>query len=208
RVRREHPEVVRFLRPQPALDPHGHRGVVHRRLDYLGVLRPDHQLKVHSQPEHLLMLTERDDRELVLRLSERRALLLADADHAEMPSCDGDGLVERFRLPEQSIGDAPAKNSYRPDGIHFRWIDQTAPLDIEGREVDVVAGDALHLNAVERFGSICHLRTGIRLARNSTDVVAELPDGLRLDHREPGIVPDALLVFLRADYRRPLNREV
>ena len=37
RVGREHAEVVRLLRPQPPLDPHRHRRIVHRRLHQLGV---------------------------------------------------------------------------------------------------------------------------------------------------------------------------
>ena len=65
-----------------------------------GTPRLDQELQADvPRAEHLLKRAERDDRELVLRVAEGRSLLLADADHAEMPPPILIGLVERIAGP-------------------------------------------------------------------------------------------------------------
>ena len=86
-----------------------HRRLVHRLRDLREVARLDRQRQLTPRSEHLLELAERDDRELVLRLAEQRALLRADADDAEVHAFDLDDLVERIDVgAEQPVGGLPA----------------------------------------------------------------------------------------------------
>src|SRR4029453_7396078 len=90
--------------------------------------------------------------ELVLRLSEDRALLFAHADHAEMYAADLDQFVERITFAEQFVGDGPAEHHDRMIAIDLRRADQAASfVGIEGREVEIVPRDPLDLDAVERL---------------------------------------------------------
>ena len=108
------PKLSGSLRPQPALDPHRHRGVVHGRSNELRRLRPDQQLQAErAGAEHLAEGAERDDGEVVLRVAEGGSLLLADADDAVVQRADLDHLVERVDRAEQLVGDLPPDDGHR-----------------------------------------------------------------------------------------------
>ena len=102
----------------------------------------DQQRQRLSRAEQPHVGAERDDGEAVLRLPERRAPLLADADDAELDAGNADGLVERIRLPEQAVGDVPADDGDRPAALDLRRRHHPALLGVEVREVRVLAGDA------------------------------------------------------------------
>ena len=110
RVGGEHAEVVGLLRLQAAArsaarrSPRPSPAAICARSRGLTVSDSDRR-----DAEQHLELAERNDRELVLRLAEQRALLRADADDAEVHALDLDDLVERIDVgAEQPVGRLPA----------------------------------------------------------------------------------------------------
>ena len=201
RVRREHAEVVRLVRAQPALDAQRHRRVVHGRLHHFGRLRLDDQLQAeHPRAEHLLEVAERDDREVVLRIAERGPLLLVTPTTRKCMRADRDRLVDRIDRPEQLVGDVPADDGHRPARGDFDRADQPPALDVVGGEVDVVG--ATPPGPARRRPIRCGTTScadALASRGDRADVLAVLADGRRLLERDPRVVADAVLVGLRAD---------
>ncbi len=75
------------------------------------VARLDHQLQRLARAEQLLIRAERDHHELVERLAERRALLLADADHRERHARDPDLSCRAGRPPRTAGRRCPSRST-------------------------------------------------------------------------------------------------
>jgi hypothetical protein len=111
-----------------------------------------------------LIRAERNDGVVILRVTEERSFLFADADDTEVDPGDLDRLVQRIDIAEETIGESPAKHRDLLAALDFHLAHHASRFDAEGGEVAVGTRDALDLRVVDLLGPVRHVRVLIRLS--------------------------------------------
>src|SRR5207244_3586389 len=98
-----------------------------------------------ARSEQHLELDERNERELILRPSEERSFLRADADDTEVGPLDLYDLVQRIDFgAEEPVGRLPPDYGDRARRLDFGRRHETAALGAEARETGVIRRHALN----------------------------------------------------------------
>ena len=197
------PKLSGSGRLQAALDPQRHARFVLGLLDERRVARPHHQLQRLARAEELLE-THRAGSPRTRPASCRRPSPSSPTRPRSrkltpaIRTCLSSGSAapnRRSATCQPSSGDVPL-------AADLDRADHPAPFGVEGGEVEVFLGHALHLNRFELLVAVCHPCALLRLGHHRADRDGEASDRRRIVERDDRVAPLALeLVLVLADAR-------